>query len=226
MSDTIAAEPAAPTVTEADVDAVIAALRATRRGYRRLGPGTTPALLVIDMQNNFVAIGGDIAVAPLERMAEIIAAFRAAGRPVLYATISAPSVDDMSLRWRELGDMSPYVHGRESARIHPAVAPREGEPVFEKTHASSFAGTSLRQHLKNEGVDTLVIVGNTTSGCVRATAVDAASLSLRPMVVEDAVFDQRRLSGEMALNDLAERYADVITAAELDGLDSSTVSTG
>ncbi len=179
MPDTvppIAAELAAPPVTEADVDAVISALRATRRDYRRLGPGTTPALLVIDMQNNFVAIGGEVAVGPLEKMGEVIAAFRAARRPVLYATISAPSVDDMSLRWRELGDMSPYVHGRESASIHPAVAPREGEPVFEKVHASSFAGTGLEEHLKNVGIDTLVIVGNTTSGCIRATAVDAASL--------------------------------------------------
>ena len=218
MSDTvppIAADLAAHTVTESDVDAVIGALRAARRDYRRLGPGTTPALLVIDMQNNFVAIGGDIAVEPLQRMGEVIEAFRAAGRPVLYATISAPSVDDMSLRWRELGDMSPYVHGRESASIHPSLTPQAGEPVFEKTHASSFAGTGLQQHLHDAGIDTLVIVGNTTSGCVRATAVDSSARSLRTIVVEDAVFDQRTLSGEVALNDLAERYADVVSTDEV-----------
>jgi nicotinamidase-related amidase len=95
------------------------------------------------------------------------------------------------------------------------VAPREGDQVVQKSYASCCFGTDLVSRLVARSIDTLVIVGCSTSGCVRATAVDACSLGLHTIVVEDAVADRAPLSHKVALFDIDAKYGDVVSAAEV-----------
>ena len=105
---------------------------------------------------------------------------------------------------------------RQHALGEPAseVAPEPGEVVVTKQYASAFFGTSLATTLRTMGVDTVVLVGLTTSGCIRASAVDALQHGFVPVVVADAVGDRDRRPHEANLLDLAAKYADVVTEAE------------
>jgi nicotinamidase-related amidase len=94
------------------------------------------------------------------------------------------------------------------------VAPRCGDVLLPKKHPSAFFATALTSHLIDLGVDTLVVAGCTTSGCVRASVVDAFSLNFRVLVAEDAVYDRSRISHAVNLFDMSEKYADVAPAAE------------
>nr|WP_246087038.1 isochorismatase family protein [Nocardioides humi] len=96
-----------------------------------------------------------------------------------------------------------------------AGGPREDEIVLEKPKPSAFFATTLLARLIERGVDSVVICGGTTSGCVRATAVDAFSYDLRTVVVADATFDRLELSHAASLLDLSAKYADVATSAEV-----------
>jgi nicotinamidase-related amidase len=105
--------------------------------------------------------------------------------------------------------------------LDPAFGPRPGEPVIPKRRASVFFETDLAEQLTHLGVDTLVLCGETTSGCVRATAVDAYSHGLHVVIVEEAVFDRSPLSHKISLFDLHHKYADVMTLAQFqDELDA------
>src|SRR5262249_54098672 len=92
--------------------------------------------------------------------------------------------------------------------------PLEGEVVLAKEHASAFAGTPLVGHLIGKGVDTLLITGCSTSACVRATATDAKSHQLRPIIVREAVHDRSDIAHEWTLFDIQARFADVVSVAE------------
>ncbi|MES2172004.1 MAG: isochorismatase family protein [Actinomycetota bacterium] len=188
---------------------------APRSGYRKLGAGERAALLIVDMQNAFIDEAGALARDALAGSAALLSAFRQADRPVFFGALRAPSMAEMNLRWRELGDVERLVKGTPSAEIHSDLSPRASELVVEKVHASCFYGTSLEAALEAERIDTLVVAGTATSGCIRATVVDAAARSLRVLVAEDAVFDWRVLSGEVALNDIAERYGDVVSVGDV-----------
>lgn len=102
-------------------------------------------------------------------------------------------------------------------RIHNSAA-RSGEYVIHKEHASAFAGTPLAGHLLGRRVDTLLITGCSTSACVRATATDAKSLELRPMIVREAVGDRSEIAHEWTLFDIQARFADVVSLTETLGL--------
>ena len=108
---------------------------------------------------------------------------------------------------------------RETAAISPVVevvaAIRAGEIVIRKTQASAFFGTDLAAHLIYRGVDTLLIAGCTTSGCVRATVVDAFSHNLRVTVVEDGCFERCQASHAVNLFDMNSKYADVLPSGEV-----------
>lgn len=103
----------------------------------------------------------------------------------------------------------------ERYRIVDEVKPIEGEPVIEKVSPSGFAGTSLLQYLEHLHVDTVVIVGETTSGCVRATAVDARTHRLHVAIAEEAVFDRHEAPHAISLFDLDQKYAEVLAVSEV-----------
>jgi nicotinamidase-related amidase len=187
------------------------------------GFGTTPALLMIDhcnyatgrepvpliesMADNPMSCGLE-AWDAVARTRELVDACRASGVPVIY---TAPyGVEPGSPRRPVGGGLADKVGDDGWAReIIADIAPIEDEIVFRKYGASSFAGTPLDAVLRKAGVDTLFLTGNTTSGCVRATAIDAAYLQFRAFVVEECVYDRTEAAHAMSLFDLHYKYAEV-----------------
>jgi nicotinamidase-related amidase len=100
-------------------------------------------------------------------------------------------------------------------RFPAAVAPRPGDVLLPKKHPSAFFGTPLASYLINLGVDTLVVTGCTTSGCVRGSVVDAFAYNFRALVPWDAVYDRSRVSHAVNLFDMSEKYADVMSVSDV-----------
>jgi maleamate amidohydrolase len=192
----------------------------------RFGFGQCPALVVIDMAYGWTDpayAGGsarlDAAVAAIGRL---LPAARSKGVPVVYTT--SPYSDTPQLK--SAADFSPNFRRWDprACEIDERLRPRPGEYVIYKEHASAFAGTALIGHLVGRGVDTLLITGCSTSACVRATATDAKSLGLRPVIVREAVQDRSEVAHEWTLFDVQARFADVVGLDEaLDYLASDRV---
>jgi nicotinamidase-related amidase len=159
---------------------------------------------------------GESAERALPLIAELAAAARAAGVPVVYTRNEfARDGSDIGVygRKRDLLQSEGWcLAGSEGARIHPAVEPQAGDIVLPKRKPSAFFGTPLVGLLIDRGVDSVIVTGGSTANCVRATAVDAASYDFRTAVVEDCVFDRFRASHLAALFDLDRQYADVVAA--------------
>ena len=182
----------------------------------RFGFGERPALIVIDMAYGWTDpayAGGsarlDDAVAALRRL---LPAARRQGTPIIYTT--SPYHEQRQLK--SAADFSPNFRrwDRRACEIDDRLRPLPGEQVLLKEHASAFAGTPLVGHLLGRGVDTLLISGCSTSACVRATATDAKSHELRPIVVREAVQDRSEIAHEWTLFDIQARFADVVSLEE------------
>jgi maleamate amidohydrolase len=205
-----------------------ATLRRGRLG-RRAGLGERPALLVIDAQNYLVGDRGDDdswpmdcgapALAATRRIAELVPAARAAGWPVVFTRFElAADGSDMGVyrRKRDLIDSDHWcLAGSTGAQLTPLVPTAPGDVVLTKTKFSAFTGTPLLGLLVDRHVDSVVVVGGSTSNCVRATAVAAAEHNLRVWVPADCVFDRFELSHRVTLFDLDRQHADVVTAADV-----------
>ncbi len=192
---------------------------------RRVGFGSRPALLVIDVQNYMVGPPpGSSHSYPsacpdardaLPGIAELASAVRAGGGPVVYTQNQfRRDGADMGVyaRKRDLIDSEGWcLEGSEGAAIHEAVAPAPEDIVLVKHKPSAFLGTPLLGLLVDRAVDTVLVVGGSTSNCVRATAVDAASYNFRTIVVQECVFDRFEVSHLTALFDLDRQYADVVS---------------
>lgn len=195
------------------VEAAMAGLLAGLGSGRRHGPGRRPAVVVVDFQRHFVGADAGVSDAVVATSGLLDHARRAAV-PVYLVRIGFDDLADADPVWAARFDLSPLLRGAPGTEFDPRVRPREGDGVVEKRHASAFAGTDLAERLSEKDVDTVLLCGLTTSGCVRATAVDAASRGLRVEIVLQCVADPRPLSGPVALADLADRYADVISLDE------------
>jgi nicotinamidase-related amidase len=180
----------------------------------RFGFGARPALVVIDMAYGWTDpayAGGsarlDSAVAAI---AQLLSAARSQRVPIFYTT----GIDRPQLK--SAADYSPGFRpwDRRACDIDDRLRPQEGEIVLAKEHASAFAGTPLVGHLIAHGIDTLLITGCSTSACVRATATDAKSLQLRPIIVREAVQDRSEIAHEWTLFDIQARFADVVGLEE------------
>lgn len=195
------------------------------------GMGERPALLVIDVNHKFVGDPQQRLLAAIEQwptscgprgwqaipaIQQCLGAFRQAGQPVFYTTGDDRASALEHGRWAGKNARVQALAGTEADgnRVLNAVSPVEGDVLLRKTKPSAFVGTPLLSYLVEAGIDTLVLTGCTTSGCVRATAVDAFSLNFRVVVVSDAVFDRFDTSHEMSLFDLSLKYADVLTASD------------
>lgn len=191
--------------------------------YRReVFVGPRPALLAIDLYN--LVYRGDPSRQPHELVDEfpnscgrhaweavaptrrLFALCREAGLPVLYVTGSARKGRARSTERREGLDV-----GDGAMEIHPAFAPRAGDVVIRKERASAFHSTPLAAHLTPLGVSSLIVCGESTSGCVRASVVDAYSNGYHVTIVEECVFDRSELSHKINLFDMHHKYADVMT---------------
>lgn len=197
------------------------------RGFAgRVGFGVAPALLVVDFTRNFTApatrLGADMA-AEIGEANRLIAAARHAGAPIYFSTIAYDDpVRDAGVWADKIAGLRDLVLGTAEVEQDPRLDVAPSDRIVVKRFASCFFGTTLADDLRRDGVDTLVIAGCTTSGCVRASAVDAVQHGFVPMVVRDACGDRDPRPHEANLFDLQAKYAEVVsldTALDyLDGL--------
>lgn len=149
---------------------------------------------------------------------ELLDTVRAAGCPVLYSAAAlTDNPDDARTRPTLRRERDARPRSATDFAFHPEFRPTAADVVVRKRRASAFFGTELADVLREMAVDTLLICGQTTSGCVRASAVDAYSHGFHTVVVENAVFDRSELSHQVSLFDLHHKYTDVMTLAELRG---------
>lgn len=181
----------------------------------------TPALLLVDIQRFLVerpAIGpsavGPAAWGALPVAKTLVEGFRSKGLPVVHTCLLGPDEASAGLYGGRI-DCGVRRYSAADVEEAPEVRATEDEPVVKKRWASAFVGTSLRDLLRSRGVDRLVIAGGTTSGCVRATVVDAASLGFNTIVASDAVFDRLAISHHVSLLDMWMKYAEVLTTSEI-----------
>ncbi len=193
------------------------------------GIGQRPALLIIDVQyrtigtapmpfweaiKEFPTSCGDIGWNAMHNIAMLLKEFRRNGWPVLYPHVAPKNkaTDGGRLAQKVPAIMNIPEKGYE----FPAeIAPREGDVLIPKKLPSAFFATPLVSHLIDLQVDTLVLTGCTTSGCVRGSVVDAFAYNFRCLVPQDAVYDRSAVSHAVNLFDMASKYADVGTTTEI-----------
>lgn len=149
---------------------------------------------------------------------ELLSTVRAADCPVIYtAAALSGNPDDPATRATFRRERDGRPRSPADFAFHPDFQPTAADVVVRKRRASAFFDTELVDELRERSIDTLLICGQTTSGCVRASAVDAYSHGFHVVIVEDAVFDRSELSHQVNLFDLHHKYADVMTLGELRG---------
>lgn len=195
---------------------------------RPVGMGNRPALLIIDVQyrttgtqrvsfeeaiNEFPTAIGEVAWDAVGNIEKLLKVFRAQGWPVLYPHVAPKREFDQGA----LGAKVPAIMNIASRGYDfvAEVAPREGDVLLPKKHPSAFFGTPLASYLIQSGADSLVVVGCSTSGCVRSTVIDAFSYNFRVSVPSDAVYDRSHVIHDVNLFDLDQKYADVSTTDEI-----------
>ena len=196
---------------------------------RPSGVGKRPALLIIDVQyrtigtspkpfwesiKEFPTSCGEIGWNAMHNIAVLLAEFRRNNWPVLYPHVALKNVatDGGRLAQKVPAIMNIAERGYE---FPPEIAPRPGDVLIPKKHPSAFFATPLVSHLIDLGVDTLVVTGCTTSGCVRGSVVDAFAYNFRVLVPSDCVYDRSATSHAVNLFDMASKYADVGTSREI-----------
>ena len=186
---------------------------------RRSHPiGTRPALVLVDLSVGFTDPDSPLGCecdAAMSVNVKLLKAFRAHSLPVFFTSVCYRSAEQATVFRSRLPALDILTPDSRWAHIDSRVQPRPGEPVIEKQYPSGFFGTSLARQLAEQGADSLVITGLTTSGCVRATAVDGLQHDYRVFVVKDAVEDRNREAHEANLHDLNAKYADVVTASQV-----------
>ena len=191
-----------------------------RGGFGQSMPwGRRPALLVIDFVRAYLVPGSPLYAGVEQARADcetLLRAARRAGIPVLHTRVEfQPGGRDGGVFFRKLPALACFEAGRhpELAAFAEGLEPAAGETVITKQYASAFFGTSLASTLTALGVDTLLIAGLSTSGCVRASAVDACQHGFVPVVVREAVGDRAPGPHEANLFDLQAKYAEVAPLA-------------
>jgi maleamate amidohydrolase len=183
-----------------------------------LGWGTRPAVVVVDMCRAYVEEGSPLYAAAqpaYDAAGQLVAEARRSGHPVVWTRVEfQPGGLDGGHFFRKVGALASFVRGNPLAEFTDGLAPADGEVVVTKQYASGFFGTSLAATLTSLHIDTVVVAGVSTSGCVRATAVDALQHGFIPVVVADACADRDPRPHHANLFDLAAKYADVITLAD------------
>lgn len=192
------------------------------------GVGNRPALLIIDVQyrtvgntpmpffealSDYRTACGEVGWRAVGHIATLLAAFRERGLPVLYPYVAPKSAHDGG---RLAGKVPAIMRVPERGYDFVAeIAPDEAAILLPKKHPSAFFGTPLTSHLIDLGVDTLVVTGCTTSGCVRATVVDAFAFNFHVLVPHEAVYDRSETVHKVNLFDMAQKYAEVASTTEV-----------
>jgi nicotinamidase-related amidase len=185
---------------------------------RRVGFGQRPALLAVDFITGFTdlrsPLAGDLDT-QLAATITLLEPARAAGIPVIFSTVAYDAeLQEAGIWVRKIPANSWLVEGSEWVKVDARLNQRPNETTLVKKYASCFFGTDLAARLVSRRVDTLIITGCTTSGCVRATAVDACSYGFHTIVVEEAVGDRAALPHAASLFDIDAKYGDVVGLGE------------
>lgn len=183
-----------------------------------LRPGRRAALIIIDFVVAYLEEGSPLyaGVEPAFHSCErLAAAAREAGVPVIFTNVEyQPGGADGGVFYRKVPALKVFERGHPLARFPDSLKPEGDDLLITKRYASSFFGTHLAATLTADGVDTLLITGVSTSGCVRATALDACQHGFIPIVVSDACGDRHPGPHEANLFDLQAKYAEVVDEAE------------
>jgi maleamate amidohydrolase len=190
------------------------------RGFAQaMGPGHKPAVVVIDLMNGFTdpaAPLGAPADAEIAHTNRLLEAAHAAGIPVFFTIIQYDdaSLADAGLWPLKIAGLRSLVANTREVELDARLLRQPGDNIVVKKYASGFFATDLAERLQALDVDTVLVAGMTTSGCVRATAVDACQLGFRPWVVREAVGDRSAAAHDQALVDIETKYGDVVGIEE------------
>ncbi len=200
---------------------------ASRSGY-----GKRPGLLIVDFINGFTdpnsPLGGNFD-SQLDATNALLDAFRAQALPIAYTVVEYEhDYRDAGVFIEKVPSLAVLKKGSHMVEVDDRIKPLPGEYIVSKRYASSFFGTNLDTWFRNNGVDTCVIVGCTTSGCVRASAVDSLQYGYRTVVVRDGCGDRAGGPHEANLFDIDAKYGDVISLDEcleyVGGLSAATAA--
>jgi nicotinamidase-related amidase len=181
--------------------------------------GSRPAVLVVDFSCGFTdpecTLGSDMTDA-VEATRRLLDLARAKGLPVVFTTIGyEPSLKDGGLWLQKVPSLGDLQIGGHWVEIDPRLEPREDETIVLKKGASAFFGTNLPAILVSQGVDSVILCGATTSGCVRATAIDLLQYGYPTLVPRECVADRAQAPHEANLFDINAKYADVVPLDEV-----------
>ncbi|HEY7629624.1 MAG TPA: isochorismatase family protein [Thermoleophilaceae bacterium] len=184
-----------------------------------IGPGRSPAVLVVDFVRGFTdpgqPLGSDLDT-PIARTREVLDAARESEVPIIFTTVAYddPDLADAGVWALKVPASASLRAGSPQVELDERLGRRPEESVIVKKYASAFFGTDLGTRLTSRGVDTIFLAGCTTSGCVRASAVDGLQHGFRVMVIEDAVGDRDPSAHAQSLFDMGLKYADLMTSEQ------------
>ena len=191
-----------------------------RKGFmNRSGYGTKPALLVVDFIYGFTdpttPLGGDFSK-ELAVTADLLEIFRAAQLPIVYTTIAyEPGFEDGGVFVKKVPSLKILEVGSKMVDVDNRIRPRPDEYVALKKYASAFFNTDVDAYLKARSVDTIIMTGCTTSGCIRASAIDSMQYGYLTVVVEEGVGDRAQGPHDANLFDIDAKYGDVVSVDEV-----------
>ena len=188
--------------------------------HGRAGFGRKPALIVIDMSVGFTDPDSPLRChleEVVEALEHLLGATRAARLPVVYTTVAYDEAakERAAVFIEKVPALLTLEAGSPWVEIDPRLTPQPGEPVLTKLFASAFYGTTLASLLAAQQVDGLIVTGASTSGCVRATAVDALQHGYRVVVPREAVGDRNPAAHEANLYDIDAKYGDVVAVDDV-----------
>jgi maleamate amidohydrolase len=179
-----------------------------------VGMGARPALCIIDFTNGFVdpaIFGGGNIPAAVGKTVGLLAAARRCGLPVAFSrVVYADDGSDHCAFVRKVPALATLTERAPAGQIVAELKPLPSETIMRKTQPSAFFGTGYAEQLRKLGVDTVIVTGCTTSGCVRATVVDAMSYDFRTIVARDCVGDRSLQAHDANLFDMEQKYADLM----------------
>jgi nicotinamidase-related amidase len=191
-----------------------------QRGFGiKIGFGDRPALILIDMIKGFtdatMPLGANLD-REIEAQKPLLSIAHERGIPVIFSTViyEEEDIKDAGIWALKQRGARTLTAGSEAVKVDPRLPMQPKDILLAKKYASCFFGTDLVPRLNARRVDTLIITGCTTSGCVRATAVDAVQNGFRPIVVREAVGDRSAAAHDQSLFDLNAKYADVVSLDE------------
>jgi maleamate amidohydrolase len=188
-------------------------------GQRGGGVGRRPALVIIDMNNGFTDPASPLVCEldeTIDAIRRLLDAARKAEIPVVFTTVSYGEGDKLTAKAfiEKVPALLTLEAGSPWVEIDDRIAPRPEEPVLNKLYASAFFGTPLGSLLAAHQCDSVIVTGASTSGCVRATAVDVVQHGYRPVVPREAVGDRNPAAHDATLYDIDLKYGDVVSLDE------------